>query len=85
MGDVAEKIGLVASVVLPLWNIPLIIRIRKRQSSKDLSLSWTLGVWVCFLLMLPAGLMSQDVVFKTFSVMNMAMFSAVVVTVLRYR
>lgn len=80
-----EIIGLVAAVVLPLWNIPLIMRIEHRKSSADLSLWWTLGVFVCFVLMLPSAIASSDAVFKTFSLMNIVLFGAVVVQVLRYR
>lgn len=80
-----ETLGLIAAVALPLWNIPLIARIRQRRSSKDVSIWWAVGVWVCLLLMLPAGLRTHDAVFKTFTVANLVLFSAVVVYVLRYR
>lgn len=80
-----EKIGWIAAVALPLWNIPLILRIGRRRSSGDISLGWALGVEACLLAMLPSGLASADPVFKIFTVVNVAMFSAVVIQVLRYR
>ena len=80
-----ETIGCIAAVVLPLWNIPLILRISQRKSSRDLSIAWALGVWVCLVAMLPSGLISPDPVFKVFTIANLALFSAVVVQVLRYR
>lgn len=80
-----ETIGVIAAVVLPLWNIPLIVRIGRRKSSADVSLWWTLGVFTCLLLMLPAGLRSADPVFKIFSIVNIFLFGAVVVQVIRYR
>ncbi len=80
-----RTIGLVASLVLPLWNIPLIIKLEKRKSSRDLSLSWTLGVWTCLLFMLPAGLLSPDPVFRIFAVVNLLCFSGVVFQAVRYR
>mgnify|MGYP001575603585 CR=1 FL=1 len=80
-----EKVGLVAAVVLPLWNIPLIIKMVKRRSSRDISLPWALGVWVCILLMAPSGLRSEDIVWRAFNVTNIVFFTAVVVTVLKYR
>ncbi len=79
-----EMIGLVASVILPLWNIPLIIKIIRRKSSCDISLSWALGVWSCLLLMFPAGLLSKDIVWRTFNITNFILFSSVVVVVLLY-
>ena len=80
-----ETLGLIGAVMLPFWNIPLIIRIAKRKSSRDLSLWWTFGILACLLIMLPAGLTSSDVVFKVFTVMNLVLFSAVVIQVMRYR
>ncbi len=78
-------LGMLAAIVLPFWNIPLILRIRQRKSSHDMSLWWTFGVWGCLLLMLPSGLASPDPVFRVFAVVNLVLFSAVVVQILRYR
>lgn len=80
-----EVIGLMAAIALPLWNIPLILRIQQRKSSKDISLWWVLGVWVCLLLMLPSGVRSSDMVFRAFTVVNIVLFTGVVVQTLRYR
>ena len=80
-----EILGLIAAIVLPFWNIPLMVRISRRKSSKDMSLWWTFGVLGCLLLMLPAGLASSDVVFKTFSIVNIVLFFAVAIQVVRYR
>lgn len=83
--DLTRTLGLVAAVILPFWNIPLILQIRRRRSSKDISLAWALGVLACIILMLPAALGSSDTVFRVFAIMNTGLFSAVVVYVLRYR
>ena len=80
-----QTIALVGAVMLPLWNIPLIIRIIKRKSSQDISISWVLGVWGCLVLMAPSGFTSADIVWKVFNTMNLLLFSAVMVTVLLYR
>ena len=80
-----EKIALVAALVLPLWNIPMIARIIRRRSSEDLSLWWVLGVWVCFALMAPSGFRSPDMVWRTFNIANMMMFTVVVAVTLRFR
>lgn len=80
-----HKIALVAAIVLPLWNIPLIMRIIKRKSSKDISMYWALGVWVCMLLMLPSAVVSEDLVWRVFSVMNLTLFTLVVIFVMIYR
>lgn len=77
-----QKIALIAAIILPLWNIPLIYRIIKRKSSKDLSLYWLFGVLVCFLLMFPASLSSPDIVWKTFNIVNLVLFGCVVVITL---
>ena len=80
-----EILGLIGAVILPLWNIPLIMKIARRDSSKDFSLTWAWGVWGCLIAMLPAALVSPELVFKVFSVLNLAFFTAVVVQILRYR
>ena len=70
---------------MPLWNIPLIIRIAKRKSSQDISLSWALGVFACILLMLPSALASPDATFRAFDIVNTVLFAGVVIQVIRYR
>jgi len=79
-----QFLGLCAAVILPLWNIPLIVRIVERRSSQDISLWWALGVWVCLIIMAPSGLTSKDIVWKVFNIVNLVLFSAVVVTTLIY-
>ena len=78
-------LGMVAAIAMPLWNIPLILKIRRRRSSKDVSLLWTWGVFVCLLLMLPSALASSDPIFKVFSLVNIVCFAGVVVSVIRHR
>lgn len=77
--------GLIAGVVLPFFNIPLILKMRKRNSSKDISMAWALGVWTCFFLMVPSALLSSDIVFRVFGIVNFVFFSVVVFHVLKYR
>ena len=80
-----ENVAIVASVAMPLFNIPLIIRMIRRGSSQDLSLSWALGVWVCIILMTPQAFNSPDVAFKAFGVVNLIFFSLVAFFVIKYR
>ena len=80
-----SSIGWMAALALPFWNIPLILHIQRRRSSRDISLPWVIGVWICILLMLPSALASPDRVFRAFAVVNAVLFSAVVIQVLRFR
>ncbi|MBI3996178.1 MAG: hypothetical protein HY352_00820 [Candidatus Omnitrophica bacterium] len=80
-----KTIGLIAAVAMPLWNIPLILKLEQRKSSKDISVAWAVGVWVCIVLMVPAGLTSADAVFRAFTVVNTILFTAVAIQVVRYR
>ena len=80
-----EKIALIAAIILPLWNIPLIVRVIKRKSSEDISIHWALGVWICFLLMAPEAFRSPDPVWRIFNIVNLIFFTAVVIVVLVYR
>ena len=83
--NMVEKIGLVASIVMPLWNIPLIVKIVRRKSSADISMSWLMGVWICAILMAPAGFTSDDLVWRCFNIVNLILFTGVVIAVWRYR
>ncbi|MBI2066865.1 MAG: hypothetical protein HYW02_06835 [Deltaproteobacteria bacterium] len=80
-----QNVGLVASITLPFFNIPLMIRMVKRRSSEDLSLIWVVGVFSCLLAILPTAWLSTDFVFKVFSIVNVLLFSGVVVLALFFR
>jgi len=80
-----EMLALVASVVMPLFNIPLIVRILQRKSSADLSLGWLWGVWTSMLLMLPWAFVTTDTVLRVFSIVNFVLFSGVAYAVMKYR
>ena len=80
-----QLIGMIAAVTLPLWNIPLILRIIERKSSRDISLGWAYGVFGSLVAMLPAALVSSDPVFKAFSIANVTLFAVVVFLVAKYR
>lgn len=85
IASLIDQVGLVAAVSLPLFNIPLILKIIKRKSSDDLSLVWVMGVWICIVLMFPSGIKSADIVWKVFNVVNILFFTAVMVVTLKYR
>ena len=80
-----DLIALIAAVILPLFNIPLILRMVKRKSSADISLCWVLGVWTCIILMAPSGFQSEDTVWRVFNYGNVGLFTAVVFVTLKYR
>lgn len=80
-----ETLGMAAAIALPFWNIPLILKIRKRGSSADISPSWALGVFSCLTVMIPSGLNSPDPIFHIYTIINYALFSVVVFHVVRYR
>ncbi len=81
---IIKIVGVVASVVLPLFNIPLILKIRKRGSSNDFSLTWTFGIMGCTLLMMPSVLITPDIVFKAFGIINFISFSTVMFYILKH-
>lgn len=80
-----EFLGMIAAVILSFFNIPLILRIRRRKSSNDISLIWLFGIFSCVLMLLPAAIVSEDLTFKIFGITNAFFFSGVVFYVLRYR
>jgi hypothetical protein len=83
--DIAHYAGFVAAIILPFFNIPLIYKIIKRGSSEDISLVWVLGVWGCIMIMSPSAFHSPDPIFRVFSYFNVVLFTAVMITTLRYR
>jgi len=85
MKDFLEITAMVASTSMPLFNIPLIMRIIHRKSSDDLSLIWVFGVYACILAMFPYSLMQKDLVLKLFSISNTILFTGVVVATLWFR
>ena len=85
MNSIFQTMGMMGAIFLPLFNIPLIVRIIKRKSSRDISLWWAIGVWVGIIMMAPAGLTSQDIVWRTFNYTNVVLFTCVVIATLKYR
>ena len=84
--QVMEYVPMVAAAALPLFDIPLIVRIVRRKSSADISISWIVGLWVCSVGMAPAAIISsEDLVWKTFNVVNVILLTGVLVAVIYYR
>jgi uncharacterized protein with PQ loop repeat len=81
---VVKIIGAVAGALMPMFNIPLIMKIRARKSAKDISLAWAWGIWICIVLQTPAALMSSDIAFKSFGFTNIFLFSGVMFCVLKF-
>lgn len=85
MEDTFRLLGAVAGAAMPLFNIPLMVRIYRRKSCDDISLSWLFGVWGCIVLMFPSTVLSDDFVLRAFGLSNVVLFSAVVAVVMYYR
>ena len=81
---IIQVIGMLSGIIMPLFNIPLILRIVRRRSSGDISLVWVIGVWSCVIAMLPSSLQSPDPVLVVFGIINSLFFSAVFFTVLYF-
>ena len=82
---IIEQAGLLGGVLMPFWNIPLMIRIIQRRTSSDISLTWLFGVWGCIVAMYPSTRITGDVVLRSFGISNLVLFSLVVLVVLFYR
>jgi uncharacterized protein with PQ loop repeat len=80
-----KHVGLIAAIVMPFWNIPLMLRIIRRKTSSDISLAWAFGVWACILLMFPSAMLSSDIVLKAYGISNFLFFTLVVVVVVLNR
>lgn len=78
-------LGMIGSIVLPFFNIPLILRVVKRRSSEDISLIWLFGVFACLLAIQPAAWVSSDLTFKVFNTTNLVLYSGVFFVVIYFR
>lgn len=84
MDSLAQTLGMLSGILMPFFNIPLILRIVKRGSSEDISLAWVIGVWVCVVGMAPASFQSTDMVLYFFGLVNVIFFTGVLAAVLYY-
>jgi len=82
--EILQTVSAFAGAILPLFNIPLILRIIKRKSADDISLVWVFGVWICILLMSPGAFTSEDFAFRVFGWINMIFFTGVVFATVKY-
>ena len=80
-----ETIGLWAGIILPLWDIPLIVRIIKRKSSADISLGWIWGLWAASVLMTPNAFIVGNQLAIAFNIVNVIMLSIVLLVVIKYQ
>lgn len=78
-------IGIVGSILMPLFNIPMIVRIIRRKSSQDFSLVGAAGLFSCMLLMLPQALRSEEISFKLLNFISVIVFGILIVSIIRYR
>lgn len=75
----------VSGVALPLFNIPLIVRLLKRKSAEDMSVTWAIGVWVCIVGMTPQAFRSPDPSFRIYGYVNIVFFTVVAFLIVKYR
>ena len=80
-----KTIGFWAAVILPLWDIPLIVRVIQRKSSQDISMGWAVGIWFTSVLMAPSAFISGDKMAIGFNTVNVIMLTAVLIVVFKYR
>jgi uncharacterized protein with PQ loop repeat len=79
-----QTIGILSGILMPLFNLPLMLRIIRRRSSDDISLVWVVGVWICVMGLLPSSLQSPDPILFAFGVVNALLFSGVFFSVLYF-
>jgi uncharacterized protein with PQ loop repeat len=75
---------MVSSILMPFFNLPLMLRIIRRRSSQDISLVWVVGVWFCVMGLLPSSLQSPHPILFAFGVVNALLFSGVFLSVLYF-
>ena len=84
MKTMIQTLAMLSGILMPFFNIPLMMRIIRRRSSEDISLVWVIGVWFCVIGMLPHSLQSMEPVLLAFGVVNSLFFTAVLFSVLYF-
>ncbi len=79
-----QAVGIASGILMPLFNLPLMLRVIRRRSSEDISLVWVVGVWICVMGLLPSSLQSPDPILFAFGVVNAVLFSGVFLSVLYF-
>ena len=79
-----QTLGMVSGIMMPFFNLPLMLRIIRRRSSQDISLVWVVGVWFCVMGLLPSSLQSPDPILLAFGVVNALFFTGVFLSVLYF-
>jgi len=79
-----RTLGMVSGIIMPFFNVPLIVRIIRWRSSEHISLVWVVGAWICVMGMLPQSLQSPDPVLLSFGFVNRLFFTGVFVSVLYF-
>lgn len=79
-----ETVGLWAGAILPLWDIPLMVRIIRRQSSSDISLFWAWGIWLSSVLMAPSSFVVANKIAMVFNIVNVTTLTALLMIVVKY-
>ncbi len=77
-------IGLWAGIMLPLWDIPLIVRVIRRKSSSDISQVWAWGIWLSSVLMAPSAFVANNTIAIGFNIVNVITLTAVLIVVVKY-
>jgi len=80
-----KTIGFWAAVILPLWDIPLMVHVIKRKSSQDISLGWAFGLWLSSVFMAPSAFITGDRAAIGFNLVNVIMLTGVLAVVFKYR
>jgi uncharacterized protein with PQ loop repeat len=81
-----DTIALWAGIVLPLWDIPLIMHIIRRQSSADISVIWMWGLWGSSVLMAPASWIERsNPAAVAFNIVNVTALTVLLIVVMKYR
>jgi len=83
--NLINTLGLIGGIVLPFFSLPLVLKIVQRRSSKDISMTWAVGVWSCLVIMAPSGFTSEDIVWRIFNILNLFLFSGVLFVTVKYR
>ncbi len=80
-----KDLGTASSMVVPLFHIPLILKLYKKKSSQEWSVISVCGFWISTLGIQPWAMMTSDKALTILNSLSLLFISVEVVLVLRYR
>lgn len=80
-----KELGYICSMIVPVFHIPLIMKLVRKKSSQEWSLLSVIGFWIATLGIQPWALMTDDRALTILNTLSLMFISVELVLVIKYR